>query len=136
MSRRGFNLGDYELKGHPIRWFDPGSPMSAPGVLLAGDAAGSDPLFGEGISLALGYGALAAREIAEAFETGDFSFQGYKGRVMRSSLGRTLVVRWLTAQVIYHLRWRWFQRLLWRRLRLVVLGAGLLFVVNWGRKLQ
>jgi flavin-dependent dehydrogenase len=136
MSRHGFNLGDYELKGHPIRWFDPESPMSARGVLLAGDAAGSDPLFGEGISIALGYGALAAREVAEAFETGDFSFQGYKGRVMRSSLGRTLVVRWLTAQVIYSLRWKWFQRLLWRGLKPVVLGAGLLFVVNWGRKLQ
>jgi flavin-dependent dehydrogenase len=34
-------------------------------VLLVGDAAGADPLFGEGISIALGYGVVAAREIGE-----------------------------------------------------------------------
>ena len=63
MNSLGYNLNDYEIKGHPIRWYSPENQMSVPRVLLVGDAAGADPLFGEGISIALGYGALAAREI-------------------------------------------------------------------------
>ena len=57
MARHGFNLDDHELKGHPIRWYDPFNPVSVPRVLLVGDAVGADPIFGEGISMALGYGA-------------------------------------------------------------------------------
>jgi len=45
---------------YPARLFAPGAAHSAPGVLLAGDAAGVDPLFGEGIAQSLEYGALAA----------------------------------------------------------------------------
>ena len=53
MARHGFNLDDHELKGHPIRWYDPSNPVSTPRVLLVGDAAGADSIFGEGISIAL-----------------------------------------------------------------------------------
>jgi flavin-dependent dehydrogenase len=136
MKRHGFELEQYEIKGHPIRWFDPSARLSVPRVLLVGDAAGSDPLFGEGISIALGYGALAAREIGEAFRLKDFTFKGYKLRIARSSLGRALFTRWLIARVIYTLRWRWFQVLLWHLLRYVVLVVGWLFVVNWAKRLR
>lgn len=136
MKRHGFDLAKYELKGHPIRWFAPGTRMARPRVLLVGDAAGSDPLFGEGISIALGYGALAAQEIGEAFGRQDFSFAGYKQRVMRSSLGRSLAVRWFVANVIYRMRRRWFQILVWWWMKWAVLGAGWLWVVNWGRKMR
>src|SRR5574338_1208478 len=118
MKRQGYDLQDYELKGHPIRWFEPGSPMSVERVLLVGDAAGADPLFGEGISIALGYGALAAQEIGEAFQRQDFSMEGYKRRVMSSSLGRSLARRWFIAKVIYRMHWRWFQVLLWRWMKM------------------
>jgi flavin-dependent dehydrogenase len=74
MARHGFDLGKYEIKGHPIRWFDPYDPLSVPRVILVGDAAGADPLFGEGISIALGYGNLAAREIQSALVQNDFLF--------------------------------------------------------------
>ncbi len=135
MSRIGFNLDDYEIKGHPIRWFSPGNQMSVPRVLLVGDAAGADPLFGEGISIALGYGAIAAREIGKAFERNQFSFHKYKNNVVRSALGQTLVVRWFIARVIYALKWKWFQILLWRIMKPVVGLAGWLFVLNWGKRL-
>lgn len=135
MSRFGFDLNEYEIKGHPIRWFSPRSPMSAPRVLLVGDAAGADPLLGEGISMALGYGALAACEIHNAFERGDFSFGGYKRKVMRSGLGQTLFARWFMAQVFYSLKWTWFQILMWRVLKPLVLLAAWLLVVNWGRRM-
>ncbi len=135
MSRHGFDLGEFDLMGHPIRWFDPRAILSVPRVLLAGDAAGADPLLGEGISMALGYGALAAREIGEAFEQGEFSFGGYRRRVMQSGLGQTLIVRWAIARVIYKFKWRWFQFLLWRILKPVVVILAGLFVLNWGRRL-
>ncbi len=136
MFRHGFELDGYEIKGHPIRWYDPTSPLSVPRVLLVGDAAGADPLFGEGISMALGYGKLAAQEIGAAFRHGDFSFSGYRRRVRLSSLGQTLLVRWVIAQVVYRFHWRWFQILLWRILKPVVIAGAWVLVLNWGRRLR
>lgn len=46
MSKHGFNLDDCEIQSHPIRWFEPQNRFSVPRVLLVGDAAGADPLFG------------------------------------------------------------------------------------------
>ncbi|HKJ40329.1 MAG TPA: NAD(P)/FAD-dependent oxidoreductase, partial [Anaerolineales bacterium] len=40
MRRFGFDLNDFEIKGHPIRWFSPQNQMSVPRVLLVGDAVG------------------------------------------------------------------------------------------------
>ena len=135
MSRHGFELGDYELQGHPIRWYAPWTRISVPRVLLAGDAAGADPLFGEGISMALGYGAVASVEIGEAFQRGDFSFRRYPRRVARSGLGQTLLVRWVIAQVVYNFKWRWFQILLWRLLQPIVVAVAWIFVLNWAGRL-
>lgn len=136
MSRFGFDLKDYEVKGHPIRWFSPQNQMSVPRVLLVGDAAGADPLLGEGISMALGYGALAAREISESFTRGEFSFDRFRRRVGRSGLGQALFVRWLIAQILYPLKWTWLQRLVWRRLRPLLLFIARTFVLNWGKRLK
>ncbi|HEX5839237.1 MAG TPA: NAD(P)/FAD-dependent oxidoreductase [Anaerolineales bacterium] len=135
MGRFRFNLEEYEIKGHPIRWFSPENPMSVPRALLVGDAAGADPLFGEGISFALGYGALAAREIGNAFQRDDFSFKSYKGRVLRSPLGQAMLARWIIASVIYSFKWKWFQVLLWRVLKPVVILVAWVFVLNWGKRL-
>jgi flavin-dependent dehydrogenase len=135
MQRLGFDLNDYEIKGHPIRWFNPQNQMSVPRVLLVGDAVGADPLFGEGISIAMGYGALAAQEISESIQRGDFSLHRFRQRVLRSALGQTLVARWVIAQVIYPIKWRWFQILLWRVLKPIVILVAWIFVLNWGKRL-
>lgn len=136
MSRFGFDLDDYEIKGYPIRWFSPENQMSVPRVLLVGDAAGADPIFGEGISIALGYGAVAARELSESFQRNEFLFRRYKLRVAGSALGQTLIARWLITHIIYPLKWRWFQILLWRSLKYVVGLTGWIFVLNWGRRIK
>jgi menaquinone-9 beta-reductase len=136
MARCGLNLGDYELKGHPIRWFDPFQRISAQRVILAGDAAGADPIFGEGISMALGYGKVAAREIAEAFRRENFNLAGYRRRVLWSPLGQTLFARWLIGYLIYTFRWKWFQFLLWRVLKPVVVLVAWIFVLNWARRMR
>ena len=134
MQRHGFDLNEYEIKGHPIRWYSPGNKASVSRVLLVGDAVGADVIFGEGISMALGYGNLAAKEIADSFQRGDFSFRRYKRRLERSGLGQTLFARWLIAQIIYNLKWRWFQILLWRIVKPIVLFVAWFFVLNWSQR--
>jgi len=136
MNRLGFELNDYEIKGHPIRWFSPENQMSVPRVLLVGDSVGADPIFGEGISIALGYGALAAQEISESFQRGEYSFRGFKRRVLRSAVGQTLIARWIITYIIYPIKWKWFQILLWRIMKPIVLLIAWVFVLNWGKRLR
>lgn len=134
MQRLGFDLNEYEIKGHPIRWYSPENKASIPRVLLVGDAVGADAIFGEGISMALGYGNIAAQEIAESIQRGEFSFRKYKRRLAGSGLGQTLFARWLIAQIIYTFKWRWFQFLLWRVFKPIVLFIAWTFVLNWSKR--
>lgn len=115
MAAHGFKLGDHEVRGFPIRWYERGVRLSAPNVLLAGDAAGADALMGEGISQAIGYGEIAAGALADAFERGRFDFADYTDRVDRSPLGRSLAIRTWLARHLYSVRSRALQRLLWQR---------------------
>ncbi|MBN1304841.1 MAG: FAD-dependent monooxygenase [Anaerolineales bacterium] len=131
MKEQGYPFKDENLKGHPIHLFDPANPLAAPHVLLVGDAAGADPLFGEGISFALGYGLLAAREIRSAFNRKEFSFSRFKFHVATSSMGQALMTRWLIAQCLYAFRWRWFQFFVWRIMGWLAKIIGWLFVINW-----
>jgi menaquinone-9 beta-reductase len=135
MSRFGFDLEKYEIKGYPIRWFSPKNQMSVSRALLVGDAAGADPFLGEGISIALGYGALAAREIGAAFQQNEFSFNGYRRRVLRSALGQILIARWVIAHIVYLFKWRWFQILVWRILKPIIVLLAWIFVLNWGKRM-
>lgn len=52
-ARRGYHA-------FPIRWYEPGERFVSGPIILAGDAAGVDPLMGEGISFAFEHGKLAA----------------------------------------------------------------------------
>jgi menaquinone-9 beta-reductase len=135
MARLGYDLEKYEIKGHPIRWFSPQNQISVPRVLLVGDAAGADPFLGEGISIALGYGALAAREIGEAFQQNNFSFNGYRRRVLKSVLGQVLIARWIVARIVYSFKWKWFQILVWRILKPIVVRLAWIFILNWGKRM-
>jgi flavin-dependent dehydrogenase len=91
-------------KSHPIRWFCTPECFSAPRVLLVGDAAGVDPLLGEGISFALQYGELAAAEILQAFRLHDFSFSRYGKHLLGHPLGKGLLLRSSIARLLYS-RW-------------------------------
>ena len=134
MRRHGYELGDYEIKGHPIRWFSPFNRFSVPHVILAGDAAGADGIFGEGISIALGYGKIGALAIQAACESGDVSFRDYRRRILLSPLGQALTFRTAVTQILYRLRWAWFQRLFWRVLKPVVAAVSMVLVLNWARR--
>ncbi len=101
LAHRGVELGQFALHGHPERWFDPTAAHSAPHVILAGDAAGAEPLMGEGISSALAGGILAAESAADAFARSDFSFADYEQRLRASELGRWLCTKWFAARAFY-----------------------------------
>ena len=118
LAERERNLDDYRLKGHPIRWFDPEGRYAIPRVLLVGDAAGADPLFGEGIAFALSYGEVAAAMIEDAFARRDFSFADYNERLLAHRIFRHLALRNRLARIAY--RWNkypWLVRLGWRLMR-------------------
>ncbi len=121
LRQRGVDPAATRLMGHPERWFDSRVPHSAPRIVLAGDAAGVEPLLGEGISHALNFGVLAAEAVLDAFRRDDFSFVSYSRMVSRSALGRRLWLKRLAAQLFYGRRSRWQLRLAWRVCQ-VVLG--------------
>jgi flavin-dependent dehydrogenase len=135
MQRHGYSLDDYEIKGHPIRWFSPFNRFSVPRVILVGDAAGADGIFGEGISIALGYGRIAALALRDAFRRSDFSFRDYSRRLLLSPLGQALTFRTAVTQALYRLRWAWFQKFFWRVLKPVVAAVSLVLVLNWSRRM-
>lgn len=133
LAAQGVALADHKLEGHPIHLYSTRSTLSAPHVLLVGDAAGADPLLGEGISPAFGYGDLAARTLSDAFARGDLSFSDYTRRVHASPLGRSLRRRHLTARLVYSVRSPTLQRLLWWHLRPVVHHFVRELVFGWAR---
>ncbi len=127
LVQHGYPAGDYHLEGHPLRWFHRQASFSAPRVLLVGDAAGTDPLVGEGISFALGYGQVAAGALKEAFANDDFSFADYRRRVLRHRTGRYLTRRAIAARLLYGLRSRRLYCLIWS----LVGRAASAFFIDW-----
>ena len=89
------------LEGATAPLYHPASPQSAERVVLAGDAVGIDPWFGEGISVAVGTGMLAAHAAVYALASGDFSFGGYRERVAASATGWMLRRNRATARAFY-----------------------------------
>lgn len=115
LAERGIATESENIQGHPIHWFSPRARLSIPRLLLVGDAAGAEPLFGEGIAPALAYGQIAARAITEAFVSGDFSFRDYNHQVLTSHLGRYLLLRWCVSWWAYHFSCsRTFMHLVWK----------------------
>src|SRR5262249_11694232 len=106
----GVGAGSCSWKAFPIRTFAAGAAVAAPHALLVGDAAGVDPLMGEGISFALEYGVLAADAILAARARGDWSFRSYARAVARGPVGRKLRRLDLGARLFYGRHQRlWFR---------------------------
>lgn len=93
--------GRSRIEACPIRAFSFRRRVSAPGVLLVGDALGADPLLGEGISEAILGGRVAAEAIHEALSSGDLSFTRYRGCVLQSRVGSCLKTTSILARLFY-----------------------------------
>ncbi len=97
------------IQSFPIRWSGRDGAVAAPHALLVGDAAGVDPLMGEGISFCFEYGRRAADALVDAAAVGDFSLAGYERSVHRSWMGRKLRRLDLGVRLFYGPTWRlWF----------------------------
>lgn len=93
--------GAWRRRSFPIRWYAPGARLSAPQVLLAGDAAGVDPLMGEGISFGFEYGRRAAAAIARAAAGDQGVHEWYREQVEQSWMGRKLRRLHLAERLFY-----------------------------------
>src|SRR6185436_10431670 len=90
LADAGAPRSDRGWKAFPIRTFDATTTIAAPHALLVGDAAGVDPLMGEGISFALEYGMLAADAIVTGRGRDDLGARAYARAVTEGALGRKL----------------------------------------------
>ena len=97
----GLDINAFEAKAHPSLRYDPQAACSRHRVLLVGDAAGIDPLFGEGISSALAQEIIAAQSAFEALRDHDFSFSNYERQIRDSAIGSMMYRRHLIARRIY-----------------------------------
>lgn len=89
------------LEAFPIRWYQRSMAIGSRDVLLVGDAAGCDPLMGEGISYAFEYARVAAAEIDRAFTAAEFDFSRYSRSVAGSWVGRKLHRLGTVARLFY-----------------------------------
>jgi flavin-dependent dehydrogenase len=97
----GIDLERFNLKGHPALRYEPRARCSMPRVLLVGDAAGVDPLLGEGITSALALGTIAGQAAIDAIRKGNFSFADYEERIRSSFVGTLMRRRRLLARRLY-----------------------------------
>lgn len=95
------DLDRFGLKAHPALRYEPRACYSKPRVLLVGDEAGIDPLFGEGITSTLAQGTRAAQAAFDAFQKGNFSLSDYEKRIRSSSIGAVMRRRRLLAHRLY-----------------------------------
>ena len=101
LKTRGIDPRRCRFDGGSAPLYDPESPQSAERVLLTGDAVGVDPWFGEGISVAIGTGILAAHAATGALAAERFDFADYGERVRESAVGWQLCRNRLLADAFY-----------------------------------
>lgn len=90
----------------PERLYDDARPLSAPGVLLAGEAIGVNAVTGEGIAPAIESAVFAARWVVESR-----LWEPYTHAFRRSILGRRLSFGTRLARLLYGKRGRFYREL-------------------------
>lgn len=95
----------------PIRWFNPADSYVSGRVILAGDAAGVDPLMGEGISCAFEHGKLAAAAICKYLDGDSAALRGYNRALHQDWIGRKMSKLAFAARNFYGPRHRFFFRI-------------------------
>ena len=97
----GLDLRAFDLKAHPALRYERRASCSQDRVLFVGDAAGLEPLFGEGIASAVGLGTIAAQIAFDALLSNNFSFSNYEKRIRSSSFGSMMRRRHMVAKRVY-----------------------------------
>jgi flavin-dependent dehydrogenase len=101
LQRKGLDIDRYHLKPFAERGLDRREPVARPHLLLVGEAAGIDISTGEGIPQAIGFGAQAARYLADCFAAGDLRFSGWTRQLLEGSEGRLIRHRHRVARYLF-----------------------------------
>ncbi|WP_394844339.1 NAD(P)/FAD-dependent oxidoreductase [Pendulispora brunnea] len=86
LAGMGLDLSRYRQKRFAERGYDPDLPLATRHMMLVGEAAGIDPVTGEGIAQAIEYGALAGPFVADVL-AGRALLTNWTHVVRRSRLG-------------------------------------------------
>ena len=97
----GLNATDLTISSRPSLRYESKASCSQHRVLLAGDAGGVDPLFGEGIVSAIACGRMAAKAALNALQSENFSFSDYEQNVRLSAIGSLMRRRRMIARRLY-----------------------------------
>ena len=92
MAKMGLDITKYKNKRFAERGLEPAETLAKGPLVLAGEAAGIDPVTGEGIAQAIEYGSMVGPHVALAL-AGDVRLESWTDRVWRSRLGRDLRIR-------------------------------------------
>jgi flavin-dependent dehydrogenase len=101
LRKRGFDLDKLRKKRFAELTFDLSVPVSRPSVLLVGEAAGIDPVTGEGIAQAVQYGAVAGSYLARKLADRDLGFDDWPREIRSTMIGRDLIARSLGVPLFY-----------------------------------
>ena len=93
LDRFGLDLSRCKKKRYAERGFAPHEPCAVARVILIGEAAGIDPITGEGIAQAILYGEVVAPYVLEKLDRGDLSFSDWPRRLSRTMLGADMRLR-------------------------------------------
>lgn len=101
LRERGLDLRDYRVKRFSERGFELHRPFASSRTLLVGEAAGIDPILGEGIAQAIEYGRLAGSYLATRLGGRDLSFDDWTRHVALSPMGIELTARGVLVSGFY-----------------------------------
>ena len=93
LDRFGLDLARCKKKRYAERGFAPHEPCAEPRVILIGEAAGIDPITGEGIAQAILYGEVLAPYLLAKLDARELSFADWPRSLARTVLGLDLRVR-------------------------------------------
>jgi flavin-dependent dehydrogenase len=101
LQRLGIADQGLVLKRFAERGLAPHEPCAAERVLLVGEAAGIDPVLGEGIAQAILYGRAAGQYLARCAARAQYGFGDWRDFLRRSRVGLDLRVRAAAVKWIY-----------------------------------
>jgi flavin-dependent dehydrogenase len=101
LVRQGIDPSGLRFKRFSERGLALHEPLARPRALLVGEAAGIDPVLGEGIAQAILYGAVAGPYLAGCLDRGDLSFHDWPRALRRSRVGLDLRARAVATPWVY-----------------------------------
>jgi len=101
LERRGIDATGLRFKQFSERALPLHEPIAVPRTMLVGEAAGIEPVLGEGIAQAVLYGKTAGPYLAGCMRRGDYSFADWWKVFAASRIGLDLRIRTRLASWIY-----------------------------------